>query len=158
MQPKIEIIKAKKLIGLSLTMSFVNNRTGQLWQSFMPRRKEITNTLTTELISLQLYDPLHFQNFNPAKEFTKLACVEVSDFENIPQGMQSLMIPSSEYAIFHHKGSSEDITTFQYIFSQWLPNSDYHLDSRPHFEVLGEKYKNADSSSEEFIYVPVKSK
>jgi hypothetical protein len=30
------------------------------------------------------------------------------------------------------------------------------LDNRPHFEILGEKYKNADPDSEEDVYIPVK--
>jgi AraC family transcriptional regulator len=39
-----------------------------------------------------------------------------------------------------------------------LPNSNYHLDDRPHFEILGEKYKNADPGSEEEIWIPIKAK
>jgi len=38
-----------------------------------------------------------------------------------------------------------------YIFSDWLPKSDYELDEKPHFEILGEKYKNDDPNSEEEI-------
>jgi AraC family transcriptional regulator len=39
-----------------------------------------------------------------------------------------------------------------------LPNSAYALDDRAHFEVLGEKYKNNDPSSEEEIWIPIKVK
>lgn len=158
MKPKIEVINEKKLVGVSLTMSLISNRTGELWRLFMSRRKEISNHLSTDLISLQLYDPAYFDNFNPAREFEKWAGVEVSDFNNVPYAMKTLVIPSGEYAIFHYIGSSTDSSVYQYIFSQWLPNSKYQLDHRPHFEVLGEKYKNADASSEELIYIPVKSK
>ena len=158
MEPKIELIREKKLVGVHLMMSLVANRTGQLWGSFMPRRKEVKNAATAELISLQIYGPDHFQEFNPANEFTKWACVEVSQFDHIPPGMNSLVVPASLYAIFRHKGSSTDTSTFQYIFTQWLPASKYELDDRPHFEVLGEKYKNSDPSSEEDIYIPIKVK
>jgi AraC family transcriptional regulator len=48
--------------------------------------------------------------------------------------------------------------TFQYIFGTWLPNSEYVLDNRPHFEILGEKYKNDDPTSEEEIWIPIKAK
>jgi AraC family transcriptional regulator len=156
MHPKVEIIEEKKLIGVNVSLSHVDNRTGELWRSFMPRRKEITSNLNNELISLQIYDELYFQNFKPAKEFTKWAGVEVSDFKNIPQGMKTLVIPSGKYAIFLHKGSNTDNSTYQYIFAEWLPNSNYQLDNRPHFEILGEKYKNGDASSEELIYIPVR--
>jgi len=32
------------------------------------------------------------------------------------------------------------------------------LDDRPHFEVLGDKYKNADPDSEEEIWIPIRTK
>lgn len=39
-----------------------------------------------------------------------------------------------------------------YIFATWLPSSAYVLDNRPHFEVLGAKYKSNDPGSEEEIW------
>ena len=48
--------------------------------------------------------------------------------------------------------------TFQYILGTWLPNSDYSLDDRAHFEILGNKYKNNESDSEEEIWIPIKPK
>lgn len=158
MEPKIQIIREKKLIGISLTMSLVANRTGELWRSFMPRRKEIKNHLNSELISLQRYDHKHFQQFDPAREFTKWAAVEVSSLNDVPEGMHTLVVPAGEYAIFLHKGSSNDTTTYEYIFGEWLPGSKYQLDHRPHFEILGEKYKNMNPESEEHIYIPVRLK
>ncbi|MGK2861531.1 MAG: GyrI-like domain-containing protein [Chitinophagaceae bacterium] len=47
---------------------------------------------------------------------------------------------------------------FSYIFNTWLPPSGYDLDNRPHFEILGEKYKNDDPLSEEEIWIPIKQK
>lgn len=141
-----------------MTMSLLNNKTGELWRSFMPRRNEITNAITADLISMQIYDPSYFNPFNPEKEFEKWAAVEVSDFHNIPEGMESFTLADGVYAVFIHKGSSSDNSTFQYIFTRWLPASGYVLDERPHFEVLGEKYKNNDPNSEEEIWIPIKQK
>lgn len=156
--PRIESLKEKKLIGKRMTMSLVNNKTGELWRSFMPVRKEITNTLTSDLISMAVYKPNHFENFNPNNEFEKWATVEVTDYEKIPDEMETFTLPGGLYAVFDYKGSSNDSSIFQYIFGTWLPNSDYLLDDRPHFEILGEKYKNADPESEEEICIPVRKK
>ncbi|HEY0739890.1 MAG TPA: GyrI-like domain-containing protein [Chryseosolibacter sp.] len=156
MKPRIEIIEAKKLIGMSLTMSLASNRTGELWRSFMPRRTEISARLNNNLIALQLYHHTHFSEFSPAREFTKWAAVEVSDFNDVPEGMQTLIVPSGQYAIFHYKGASNDTRIFDFIFREWLPSSPYQLDNRPHYEVLGEKYKNLDPSSEEEICIPIR--
>lgn len=158
MQPRIENLKAKKLVGKRLTMSFANNKTGELWKSFMPRRREITNNLTNELISMQVYKPTHFADFNLTNEFEKWATIEVADFGNVPSEMEAFTLTGGLYAVFDYKGSSADNSVFQYIFGTWLPNSDYLLDNRPHFEVLGEKYKNADPNSEEEIWIPIRQR
>jgi AraC family transcriptional regulator len=157
MEPRIETLAEKKLIGKRMTMSLSNNKTGELWRSFMPELKKIGNSLNSDLFSMQVYDqPVDFGNFN--QEFEKWAAVEVSDFDSIPDGMEGFTLNGGLYAVFHYKGSSTDPAIFQFIFGTWLPNSEYVLDNRPHFEILGEKYKNADPDSEEDIWIPVKPK
>ena len=51
MQPRIETLTERKLIGKRITMSLSNNKTGELWRIFMPRRREISNKLTSEMFS-----------------------------------------------------------------------------------------------------------
>jgi predicted transcriptional regulator YdeE len=41
MNHRIETLTEKKLIGKRMRMSVSGNKTGDLWRSFMPRRKEI---------------------------------------------------------------------------------------------------------------------
>lgn len=157
-RPRIVELTEKKLVGIHLTMSLAENKTGLLWSRFMPRRHEVLNKNNNDLISLQIYSAQHFRDFNPKNEFIKWACVEVKSFENIPAGMETLMLQAGTYAIFDYKGLSTDYGIFNYIFSTWLPHSNYDLDHRPHFEVLGEKYKNNDPDSEEEIWIPIKPK
>jgi AraC family transcriptional regulator len=159
MEPRIEILPEKKLVGKRMKMTFANNKTAELWRSFMPRRREIKNNLTSDLISMQVYpEYFDFSVFNPHIEFEKWATLEVSDFNTLPEDMESFVLKSGLYAVFVHKGSGTDNSTFIYIFSKWLPGSDYTLDNRPHFEILGEKYKNEDPDSEEEIWIPIKPK
>ena len=124
MKPRIENLIAKKLVGIRLTMSLVNNRTGELWKTFMPRRREITNNLTNDLISMQVYQPTHFEDFSPTKVFEKWATVEVDSFDSVPMDMETFVLPSGMYAVFEYVGSSSDNSIFQYIFGTWLPNSE----------------------------------
>jgi AraC family transcriptional regulator len=160
MGPRIETLNEKKLVGKRLKMSLANNRTFELWSNFMPRRKEINNNLTADFVSMQVYDPsFDFRYFDPNTEFEKWAAVEVGDFSSIPAGMETFELKGGLYAVFLHKGAaSAGPQTFQFIFGTWLPNSDYLLDNRPHFEILGQKYKNEDPSSEEDIWIPIKRK
>jgi len=158
MKPRIEVLKEKKLIGNRLTMSLANNRTAELWKRFMPRRGEIKENISNDLISMQIYNANYFSAFNPANELEKWATIEVNDYDNIPGDMETFSLTGGLYAVFDYKGSSTDSSIFQYIFGTWLPNSDYLLDDRPHLEILGEKYKNNDPNSEEEIWIPVRKK
>jgi AraC family transcriptional regulator len=160
MEPNMEIIADKKLIGKRIRMTFSVNKTVELWKSFMPHRKEIINNLTNDLFSVQMYDQsMDFVPFDMDKPFEKWAAVEVSDFNTIPPGMETFTLPGGLYAVFDYKGSASSGTEmFRYIFGTWLPDSKYSVDNRPHFEILGEKYKNEDPDSEEEIWIPVKPK
>ncbi len=158
MTPEIVNLEEKTLVGMSLEMSIAQNKTGALWGAFAPRIREIGNRIGDDKYSLQVYPDDYFQMFNPSKSFQKWALVEVSDTANMPQGMTPFTLKGGLYAVFQYKGSSVDPSIFQYIYSQWIPRSKYGLDNRPHFEVLGAKYKNNDPNSEEEIWIPIKER
>ena len=158
MNPRIVTITEKKLIGKRLSMSFANYRVGELWKDFMPRRKEINNSLSNDLISMVVYKSNHFLDFKPTNEFEKWATIEVSNFDDVPTEMETFTLYGGLYVVFDYKGLNTDSSIYKYIFGEWIPNSDYELDNRPHFEVLGEKYKNNDQTSEEEIWIPIKPK
>jgi AraC family transcriptional regulator len=159
MEFRIEKINQKKLTGIRKKISLTENKTGELWHSFMTRKKEIINAIGHDLFNVKFYHPNYFDRFNPEAEFEKMAAVEVTDFEAIPDGMESITIPGGLYAVFNYKGAaSSGDKAFQYIFGTWLPESEYVLDDRPHFDLLGEKYKKDDPESEEELWIPIKIK
>lgn len=156
MTPILQHIPPKKFIGSRLTMSFAQNRTTELWRTFMPLRKEITNAASVNLYSIQLYREGFFDHFDPTATFEKWAAVEISDSAVVPDGLEAFIIPGGLYAVFNYKGTAEEAAPFyQAIFMEWLPGSKYALDTRPHFEVMGSKYKHGDPESEEEIWIPV---
>ena len=148
------------LCGISLTMSHSNDKMPELWQSFMPRRKEIKNNLITDLFCQQIYDKsFEGKFFNPKMFFEKWEAIEVTDFDIVPDEMETYALTGGLYAVFIHKGvANTGAKTFSYIFETWLPASKYVLDNRPHFELLGEKYKIDDPPSEEEVWIPIKLK
>lgn len=158
MTPRIETLSEQKLIGLRLTMSLTEHKMGELWRSFMPRRKDILNNRRDALISMSVYEPTYFADFNPSNEFEKWAAVEVTDFDTVPSDLETFNLAGGLYAVFDYKGLSTDNRIFNFIFGVWLPNSEYDLDDRPHFEVLGDRYKNNDTTSEEEIWIPIRLK
>lgn len=160
MKPRIENIAGKKLMGKRSKMSFSNNKnkTFQLWHGFMKRRKEIKNTVNTDLYSIQVFDKsLEYKDFSPNTEFEKWAVVEVTDFDNVPSGMETHVMTGGKYAVFIHQGAADTFyRTSQYIFETWLPDSKYVLDDREHFEILSENYDPNDKNAEEEVWIPVK--
>ena len=69
----------------------------------MPKRNEIKNRISADLISMQVYNILpDFKNFNPDMDFDKWACTEVADFEFIPDEMDSYILTDGLYAVFDY--------------------------------------------------------
>lgn len=157
-EPGIVTFPQTRLAGMRMNMSFAADRTGELWRSFMPRRKEIASITGNNLVSLRNFPAGFFSAFDPQCAFEQWAAAPVSETGSIPEGMESCIIPGGLYAVFHYKGLSTDTSIFTYIYREWLPGSAYELDQRPHFELLGATYKNNDPDSEEDIYIPVKSR
>lgn len=160
MQPRIISIKSKKLLGKSARMSVLNDSTVQLWQLFMPSRNKIQNAANSNLYSVQVFESAtYFDQYSPEKEFEKWAAIEVTDFADIPKEMETLVIPEGTYAVFDYKGpANAALPFFQYIFQTWIPESEYTVDNRPHYALMGEKYRGNNPDSEEEIWVPVKKK
>lgn len=160
MKTRIEHLPEKILVGKSMRMSLTQNTTSDLWKSFMKDRAAINYTSGTALYSIQVYDDsYYFEEFSPETKFTKWAAMEVKDFKNIPNGFSSYSLVAGLYAVFIHIGTSEEFPkTFQYILGQWLPRSQYELDDRPHFEILGERFKKNDPNSQEEVWIPIKKR
>ena len=150
---RIDSTKAKKLIGFSITTSFQDNKTALVWRQLMSRRKEIINRLSDRLISLQIYP----ENFTPDQSFTKYALAEVSDFEHIPTDFETFALEAGKYLVFSHQGKADKGSEiFSYIFQTFIPENNFEVDNRPHFEVFGEDYDPFDENSQEEIWIPIK--
>jgi AraC family transcriptional regulator len=159
MEHRLETLSETKLIGKRMKMSFSDNKTGELWRSFMQQRNAISENIGSDLYSMQIYRYAFFEQFDPNAEFEKWAAIAVTSFENVPADMETFVLERGLYAVFDYKGDAKDADgTFRYILGTWLPDSAYVLDDRPHFEILGEKYKKDSVDSEEEIWIPIKAK
>ncbi len=160
LKPRMERTDAITLVGVKLRMSLAANRTAELWRNFMPRRTEVMSQAGTELYSVEMYDDLsYFAAFSPLNMFDKWAAVAVDSADNIPAGMARLDIPGGDYAVFQYRGRPSDAgATYQFIYGQWLPDSEFVLDNRPHFAVMGERYKGEHPDSEEELWIPIRAK
>jgi AraC family transcriptional regulator len=156
-KPQIVELPPKKLVGMSLVMSRIENKTAELWGSFMRRRNEVANRATDEFVSMQVYPKGPGQIADPAASFIKWAAVEVKDFDQVPDGMSAYDLQPGTYAVFDHRGPASDLGTVEFIFTEWLPGSgEYALDDREHFEVLPPEYDPRDPNAHEKFWIPVR--
>ena len=106
MTPRIEILAAKKFVGKNAVMSLVDNKTSELWESFMPHRRNVHNTAGDNLYSLQMYPAGYFVHFDASDEFKKWALVEVTDFDLVPPDLEPFTLDGGLYAVFLYRGSA----------------------------------------------------
>ncbi|MBM3400591.1 MAG: GyrI-like domain-containing protein [Bacteroidetes bacterium] len=143
------------LTGISTEMSLSSNKTQSLWSSFRRQQKQSKYQDPDFFYSVIVYPENYFENFNPATPFVKHALVSTEHTGNLDLGWERFTLPGGLYAVFNHKGPDSSI--FNFIYNQWLPQSRYILDNRPHFEKLPAGYIPGHSESEEEIYIPIKA-
>lgn len=160
---RILTAESRTLVGMRHPLCLAEDSTQELWQTFRPRVGEISGRVGEESFSVQVYEAgFRMASFTPRTVFEKWAAVEISGVavsqpSELPEGMERLVLPGGDYAVFLHKGP---VTTFSQtlrdIYQGWLPTSGYRLDHRPHFEILGAKYLGPmHPESEEEVWIPI---
>jgi AraC family transcriptional regulator len=83
--------------------------------------------------------------------------IEVTQISELNPLFVVKTIPAGKYLRFIHKGLSNKVGyTYKYIYTQFLPDTDYRLTRPFNFEFYGERYKGAcNEQSESEIYIPV---
>ena len=158
--PELKWKDAFCLTGMHREISIAENHTVTLWKQFMPRKREISSLLSEALYSVQIY-PAHFDFANPdlRMPFTKWVAVETPCHFTAPDQMEVLKVPAGQYAVFLHKGTPDTyISTINFIFNKWLPDSSYVYDFRPQFERMDHRYRHNDPDSIEEVWIPVRLK
>ena len=157
MQVRIASLPEKLLVGMHSTTSQAEDNTRALWQGFMPRRGEVAHRVGVDVISVQQFDgALKPEDFTATTEWEKWAAVEVTQLEAIPEGMEVLVLKPGKYGVFLHRGPASAFPrTMQFIFGEWLPQSEYELDNRERFEVLKPDYRPDDPDAEEEVWIPI---
>jgi AraC family transcriptional regulator len=167
--PKLVIKSCFQVVGLECTVSreelSLDILTEDKWSEHEIRKmhdsffgnlqRDVKNKVTTS-------DCIAAYIRNEDNTLTDMACVEVSDFTDIPENMVCRTIPSHKYAMFdfHADKSAEQITPFDlsgltdYAYGSWLPNSGYTLADAASLEIwlptdTPQNHCNAN------IYIPI---
>lgn len=92
-----------------------------------------------------------------ANESLEYMCaVEVRSFDNFPDGMGRLKVPSADYAVFAHAGTAADVAqSWRAIWQDWLPPSGYEAAETPDFERYDDQYDPQTGAGGIEIWFPV---
>lgn len=155
--PTIETLDSMKVAGIHRSMSFADPAMRELWQAFRPRANEIPSRASEDFVSLRVFEQPVRGAPTLESRFEQWAAVEVTQFNDLPQGIDSHVLGGGMYALFTYRGRASDFATAaRYIYGEWLPGSDYEVDDREFFEILGPAYRPDDPHATEKVWIPVR--
>ena len=150
METKVVSRAATTVIGLMARFSDEEERVGALWGRFM--------TYSEQLQPLRVDESHYGVAFLTGQEgvWDYLASVAVSSGAVVPEGLVTRGIPAGDYVVVETTLAAMD-EAFDYIYSTWLPESNYVRDSaKPVLDVYPPDTTSGDSAV--LLYVPLKAK
>jgi predicted transcriptional regulator YdeE len=90
------------------------------WQIFKQRIDEISDRRADQLIDISLkYE---------GGLYTQIICVEVQDFDRVPDGMVTCFIPTQKYIHYYHEGTLQEIAQAFGKMYKWADEHNYKAD------------------------------
>lgn len=155
MEPEIITRSEIKAVGVAGQYNEEHLDYVKLWSAFMPFFDRITNRVGTNIFGI-------YEEYNEGDDgvgFTYICAAEVENFDDVPEGMTTRIIPEHLYAVFKHKGKASTLPeTLKYIWGSWLPKSNYEYVEKPDFELYSEKVLQYHPPEFIGLYIPIKEK
>lgn len=160
-EPKIRECAAFHCIGLQGTTKIINNQLYNLWDCFLKRINQV-EAITKPLVYFEIHPFEDHENTSVYTEetvFSKIASIQVSTLDEVPDGMIARTVPEGKYAVFTHRGSIANIQmSYDYIWGTWFARSGHLINERDDFERYDEqRFKGVyHPETEVDIYIPIK--
>lgn len=155
MEPEIITRSEVKVVGIARQYQEEDLDIETLWSAFRPNVSQISNRTGSNAFGI--YE--EYQESASSIGFSYICSVEVSDLDNVPDGMISRIIPEHLYAVFQHKGAISSLPeTLKYIWGSWLPKSKYDYVEKPDFELYAPSTQVGSTEKMLFLYIPVVKK
>ncbi|MBW6513185.1 MAG: GyrI-like domain-containing protein [Candidatus Syntrophosphaera sp.] len=157
MEPRIVHREAFTVVGMKCRTTMADNQIPRLWEDFNPRARAVQHALFAQGCYGICFNE---EGDEPGGDwFSYLAGVEVTELKDVPAGMESLLIPASDHAVFEHLGTLENLQqTYHFIYNQWLPQSEYVMLGSQDFELYDQRFKYGLPDSVMEIWIPVSKK
>ena len=155
MEPEIVTRSEMKVIGIARQYQEEDLDLETLWSAFRPNVNKITSRVGGDAFGI--YEAYH--ESENGLGFSYICSVEVADFDDVPEGMITRIIPKHLYAAFRHEGPISFLPeTLKCIWGSWLPKSNYEYVEKPDFELYAPEAQPEDPDKILFLYIPVARK
>jgi len=153
-QPKIQLMGIRtQFFSSDSDKNNIAEKLPDLWDEFLQRLKEITSRVDSIC-----YGAL-YRVHEEGEQLNYMACVEVSSLNSVPEGMDTMILPECKYAKFSHRGEVIKLdNTVNYIYSNWLLNSDYNHTYGIDLEFYGDDYHPTSKDSLVHYAIPITPK
>jgi AraC family transcriptional regulator len=153
--PELVELPEKTLVGISFFISDDTEITdlSKEWARFLNEVHTIKNKTTPE----HYYQVQYWSENQEIGGMFFFTGTEVTQVADVNPLFVIKSIPKGKYLRFIHKGFSNKVGyTYKYIYTQFLPDTDYKLTKPFNYEYYGEKCTGPfDEDSESEIYIPV---
>ena len=99
-----------------------------------------------------------YTNLDDDGNFDFVSAAEVARFSEIPKGLVKLTVPKQTYAVFQHRAHVSTIgQTYDAIWNDWLPFSDWDSTDGPSLERANPTFDPRTGNGGHTIWIPVKA-
>lgn len=160
LKPRLCLIEDKKIVGMRFHTTLKENKLQEDWMHFCGKAGEIKHICSNapKYGICEVDFDIHIEQFSENSRSSHFIGVEVSSFDDTPNGMSSKMLKGGKYAVFTHSGKVDSLRmTYEYIWGTWLMCSSIEIDQREDFELYSERFLGIDNEQSEIeIYIPIK--
>lgn len=153
--PELVELPEKILVGISFFISDDSEITdlAKEWNRFINE----VQTIKTRIIPERYYQIQYWSENQELGGLFFFTGAEVTQAVDINPLFVVKILPKGKYLRFIHKGLANKVGyTYKYIYTQFLPDTDYKLTKPFNFEYYGEKCLGPyNEQSESEIYIPV---
>ncbi|MGH8189627.1 MAG: GyrI-like domain-containing protein, partial [Steroidobacteraceae bacterium] len=148
--PRWENGKVLLIAGLTERIDCENGGAiPQLWQRFVPYLGNVPGQVGKNAYGVSY-------NTDDAGNMDYMCGVEVAEFSGVPREFGRLRIPEQRYVVFFHRDHISSIrSTFNTIWTQWLPESGHEVVDAPFFELYSEKFNGLTGLGGVELWIPI---
>lgn len=146
-----------QIIGVEDISKIQARNPGAVWAKFQALASQVPNKDQSHGLGIYMTT----QEFMEKGENRYIVANEISQVENVPEGMIIETIPSRKYAVFTHIGSIRNIQkTHRYINEDWLLNNPRYerVPFGAEFEWYDARFSMVSEDSELDLYIPIQEK